>query len=369
MKIFQVINVRWFNATAWYAITLSKLLADAGHEVIVLTQADTDSERKAQELGLTTIPVDLNTNNPLRLASALHHITQLLRTHRPDIVNCHRGEGFFLWGILKYLGFPYRLVRTRGDQRLPRSDAFNRWLHAHVADAVVVTNRKMADYFLQSMRTPSRGVWLIHGGVDTNFFSFDQAGRDAVRNEFGFAPEDHVVGLLGRFDRVKGHKELIQAVSLLRNRGMDSLRLFLIGFDTAMSSSQIQQWIDEYEIADITKISGKRDDVNACLSALDTGVVASLWSEAIARSALEIMAVERPLVSTSVGVMPDLTAPTMIVEPENVDAMAEAISDVATDEKLKAEVLEAQKRTISQLTLDEFLKRTLNLYQSLSDGD
>ena len=55
MKIFQVINVRWFNATAWYALTLSRLLADAGHEVLVLTQADTDTDRKSREMGLNTV--------------------------------------------------------------------------------------------------------------------------------------------------------------------------------------------------------------------------------------------------------------------------------------------------------------------------
>ena len=91
MKIFQVINVRWFNATAWYAITLSRLLADAGHDVIVLTQAGTQSEQKAQESGLKTISIDLNTTNPIRFVAEAHHIIQLLRTHRPDIVNCHRG--------------------------------------------------------------------------------------------------------------------------------------------------------------------------------------------------------------------------------------------------------------------------------------
>ena len=70
MKIFQVINVRWFNATAWYAITLSRLLADAGHEVVVLTLADTQSENVAREMGLTTVAVDLNTTNPVRFVGA-----------------------------------------------------------------------------------------------------------------------------------------------------------------------------------------------------------------------------------------------------------------------------------------------------------
>jgi len=366
MRIFQVINVRWFNATAWYAITLSRLLADAGHEVLVLTQADTDAERAAKALGLRTESVDLNTTNPVRFARATGHIIQLLRTHRPDIVNCHRGEGFFLWGLLKLAGFSFRLVRTRGDQRPPRSDAMNRWLHSSVADAVVVTNRSMADHFLKKMRTPGKGVWLIHGGVDTERFAFDPEGRDAVRAEFGFGPDDLVVGLLGRFDRVKGHRELIRAVGKLRGQGMANLRLFLIGFDTAMTRDQIEADIAASGVADITRISGKRDDVAACISALDIGVVASLWSETIARAALEIMAAGRPLVSTTVGVMPDLVSAPALVEPGDEDGLAAAIDEVAK-EPVRTQVLERQKRIMSQLNLDEFLKRSLNLYHSLLD--
>ncbi|EGB13953.1 glycosyl transferase group 1 [Pseudodesulfovibrio mercurii] len=369
MRIFQVINVRWFNATAWYAITLSRLLADAGHEVLVLTQAGTQAEQAARDAGLDTVAVDLNTTNPVRFAAAARHIIQLLRAHRPDIVNCHRGEGFFLWGLLKLFGFHYRLVRTRGDQRPPRSDAINRWLHAGVADAVVVTNRRMADYFLHKMRTPGHGVWLIHGGVDTAKFRFDPEGRERIRKEFGFGPDDLVVGLLGRFDRVKGHQETIRAVAALRKQGLADIRLFLIGFDTAMTTDQIEAHIREAGVGDITRISGRRDDVADCISALDIGVVASLWSEAIARSALEIMAEDRPLVSTNVGVMPDLVDAAVLVEPGDVNGLAGAIRSVATDQDVRERVLAAQKRTMSQLTLDEFLKRSLNLYQSLLDGD
>ncbi|MFH1914224.1 MAG: glycosyltransferase [Pseudomonadota bacterium] len=369
MRIFQVINVRWHNATAWYALTLSRLLAEAGHEVTVLTQGGTKPDEIARAMGLTTVAVDLNTNNPLRFATAARHIIHLIKTHRPDIVNCHRGEGFFLWGALKLLGFKFRLVRTRGDQRPPRSDFLNRFIHADVTDAVVVTNRRMADFFLHTMRTPAHGLWLIHGGVDTTRFAFDPAGRERVRAEFGFEPDHVVIGLVGRFDRVKGHKETIEAVSRLRDAGHADVRLFLIGFDTAMTSDQILATIDAHGLGDITRISGERQDVPACISALDIGVVASLWSEAIARAGLEIMAAERPLVSTNVGVMPDLTAPAMLVEPGDPVGMADILASLIRDSSLRDAVLEAQKRTMSQLTFDEFLKRSLNLYSSLIDDN
>ena len=100
--------------------------------------------------------------------------------------------------------------------------------------------------------------------------------------------------------------------------------------------------------------------------ALDIGVVASLWSEAIARSALEIMATGRPLVSTDVGVMPDLASPSVLVPPGDSEALSKAIASLI-DESVRNEVLLQQKRTMSQLTLEEFLKRSLNLYHSLLD--
>lgn len=365
MKIIQVVNVRWFNATAWYGIYLSKLLADEGHEVIVLTQNGTPPDTIARQWGLRTETPDLNTVNPLRLAVTCKKIVTLLKDFRPDIVNCHRGEGFFLWGLLKLLGFDYGLVRTRGDQRLPSSDLINRWLHASVADAVVVTNRRMAEHFLTKMQTPERGVWLIHGGVDRDIFRFDPEGRQKVRKEFDFRPQNQVVGLLGRFDRVKGHREVVEAVSIIRNMGNSSIRLFLIGFDTAMNADQIEAWLDEFGVRDITRISGRRDDIPACISALDVAAVPSLWSEAIARAALEIMSAERPLVASDVGVMPDLVPDEALVAPGNAQQLAEVIARILKDENFNAELKEHHKVTMSQLGNDDFLKRTLNLYQGL----
>ncbi|WP_147821199.1 glycosyltransferase family 4 protein [Salidesulfovibrio onnuriiensis] len=369
MKIIQVVNVRWFNATAWYGIYLSKLLKDAGHDVLVLTQRDTPPDTIARQWGLRTACPDLNTTNPLRLAKTCGEIVSLLRQFQPDIVNCHRGEGFFLWGLLKQFGFEYGLVRTRGDQRLPSSDPFNRWLHASVADAVVVTNRRMAEHFLNKMKTPERGVWLIHGGVDRSTFRFDKQNRERIRTEFNFSQDEKVIGILGRFDRVKGHREAIEAVSLLRDKGHKNVRLFLLGFDTAMNARQIQDWLEEFGIADISHISGKREDIPACISALDLAVAPSLWSEAIARAPLEIMSEGCPLVASNVGVMPDLLPETALVPPGDAQGLATALEKIIEDESFAKELVTHHEATMSQLDGADFLQRTLNLYQSLISKD
>lgn len=216
MRIFQVINVRWFNATSWYALYLSKLLQDAGHEVLVITVPDTETEEKALEMGLNVVAFNLNSTQPLKLVSACAKVLSLVKKHKPHIVNCHRGEAFFWWGILRKMGFGYKLIRTRGDQRLPRNDIINRYLHSNVADGVVVTNKRMAEHFLNKMELAENRLWLIHGGVDTDRFKFDSDGRKKVRAQYGFADNDIVIGMLGRFDRVKGQRELIEAVAKAR---------------------------------------------------------------------------------------------------------------------------------------------------------
>lgn len=368
MVVFQVVNVRWFNATAWYALYLSRLLQEAGHTVVVLTQGGTESHRKALEWGLDARPVDLNSANPLRLAAALVRLMRLLRAEKPQVVNCHRGEGFFLWGLLKALGFAFHLVRTRGDQRPPRADALNRWLHAHVADAVVVTNSRMARHFLTAMRTPEDKVWLIHGGVDRERFRFDPAGRQRVRAEFGYGPRETVLVLAGRFDRVKGQRETLQAVAdLVHKQGYRKLRLMLLGFGSATGQEEVEVWVREFKLERFVRITGRREDVAACLSAADLGIVSSLWSETIARAALEIMAAERPLISTDVGVMPDLLPAQALFPPGDVHAMTRLILRTMDEPDFRQELLRAQDLTLSQLSGHDFLQRTLTLYEGFLD--
>ncbi|MDP3426209.1 MAG: glycosyltransferase, partial [Humidesulfovibrio sp.] len=335
---------------------------------VVLTQAGTDCHAKALEWGLDARPVDLNSANPLRLAAAFARLIRLLQTERPQVVNCHRGEGFFLWGLLKAMGFTFSLVRTRGDQRPPSADFLNRWLHAKVADAVVVTNSRMARHFLKAMRTPEKKVWLIHGGVDRERFRFDPEGRRRVRAEFGYGERETVLALVGRFDRVKGQRETLEAVSrLIHKQGYRKLRLMLLGFGSATGQNEVEDWIRELKLERFVRITGRRDDVAACLSAADLCIVASLWSETIARAALEIMAAERPLLSTSVGVMPDLLPPEALLEPGDVDAMTRLIAKAMDEPEYRKLLLRAQDLTLSQLSGRDFLQRTLTLYEGFLD--
>ncbi|NJB67471.1 glycosyltransferase involved in cell wall biosynthesis [Desulfobaculum xiamenense] len=362
MRIIQVVNVRWFNATSWYALFLSRLLMDAGHEVLVLALDGTETHAKALAWGLPVRTMPLNTANPLTITRLMRDISRLVDEFRPDVVNCHRGESFVLWGLLRTLSSRFRLVRTRGDQRLPRNNMPNRWLHATCADAVVSTNSVMHRHFLNTFGIPEKRLHLILGGVDRDVFAFTQKGRMTVRDRYGFDNSHHVIGLLGRFDEVKGQRELIEAVAAARKAGAQHLRLMLIGFETATSEAEVRGWIGHAEVDDITVITGKCPDVAACISACDVGVVASKWSETIARAALEFMSCGVPLVGTTVGVMPDLLDDEAMFPPADVPALAAMLTRTATDADFLSRIAARQAERIATLSGRDFLERTLAVY-------
>lgn len=363
LRTIQVVNVRWFNATAWYGVELARLLNAAGHETRVVALADTETFDKASSLGLDPLAMPLNAKNPLDFPGLLRQMERLVRSFRPDVVNCHRGESFLFWGLLKTLG-TYALVRTRGDQRLPKGNLPNRLLHTRVADAVIATNSVMARHFANRMGVPPARLHTILGGVDKTRFHFDPVGRAAVRARYGFGDDEFVIGLLGRFDQVKGQKETIAALSRLVAEGLP-VRLLLLGFSTATLQDEVEGWIREAGMERHVVITGRVSDVPACLSALDAGVVASLWSETIARAALEIMACGRPLVSTSVGVMPDLLPAEALVAPGDADALANVLRKVVVDGAWRERLTEACTRRMLTLGDEDFLAETLAVYEGV----
>lgn len=372
IRSIQVVNVRWYNATAWYGVTLAHALQAAGHPALVVGLADTPPLAQARELGLETRALSLNSLHPATLLGLGRDMDRLLREFRPHVVNCHRGEAFILWALLqKRYGFA--LVRTRGDQRLPRGNMPNRFLHRRAAHAVVATNSRMARHFVDALGVPSDRVHTIPGGVDRYRFRPDPAARRAVRQRCGFTDDDFVLGVVGRMDEVKGMRETIHALGLARARleaAGKRPRLLLVAFASQYDEADAARWTAEAGLGkpgETVFVTGKVERPQDWINALDMGVLASLGSEAIARAALEIMACGVPLVSTRVGVMPDLLPAEYTCAPGDERALARLLERGA-DKAWRAALGRVCRERMDGLSLDDFRDQTLALYRSLPMG-
>ena len=367
MRTIQVVNVRWYNATAWYGVTLAHCLQKAGHESLVAGLAGTPPLEKARELGLRTVALPFNSQSPGKLVTLWHGMDELVREFKPDVINCHRGEAFILWALMKKK-HGFALVRTRGDRRLPRGGFINRWLHCQAADAVIATNSLMARHFAEVLKVPSDRLYAILGGVDTERFHADRQTGENIRRQYGFTNQDVVMGLLGRMDEVKGIRESIVALAKARKISSEAkrIRFLIIGFDSEFTTDDVARWTREQglgELGEVVTVTGRVPRPEDVINALDFGILASLGSEAIARAALEIMASGVPLISSTTGVMPDLLDAEYCFAPGDTQAMAERMIQ-ALDVSWRARLTRACVDRIFNggLSLDDFLKVTLKVY-------
>lgn len=169
---------------------------------------------------------------------------------------------------------------------------------------------------------------VIPNGYDLSVFQPDPTAGAALRRDLGLTADARVIGFVARFDPQKDHQTLLQALAVLRARGMAPICL-LIGTGLSPENQQLAAWIAETVPGDQIRLLGRRSDIPAVMNALDLHVMSSAFGEAFPNVLAEAMACGTPCVSTDVGDAAAIVGATgRIVPPSNPAALAGAIAEM-----------------------------------------
>lgn len=170
----------------------------------------------------------------------------------------------------------------------------------------------------------------------------------------------------------KGLYELIEAAVRLRERGVRGWRLQVIGGANEVGEAEaraILQKAADAGIADSFLGSQGQAEVLRRLTEGDIFVLPS-HSEGQPLSVLEAMATGLPIVATRVGAIPDLVRcgeEGLLVEPGDIDGLAEAIERLVEDRQLRTEMgARAAARARDRHSLDGFHVRVAAIYRQLA---
>jgi glycosyltransferase involved in cell wall biosynthesis len=141
---------------------------------------------------------------------------------------------------------------------------------------------------------------VIQNGVDTEHFAdrLTVAQRAQARAEFGFTPDDYVIGLCASLRPEKAHEDLLLALQRLRQQGVPAKAL-MIG--DGPRRAQIEHRIMQLQLQGAAVITGYRPDVRACIACCDVMTLTSHAVETFSMAALESMALGKPLVMSRIG--------------------------------------------------------------------
>lgn len=167
---------------------------------------------------------------------------------------------------------------------------------------------------------------VIPNGYDLSVFQPDPAAGAAVRAELNIRSTQAMIGFVARFHPQKDHGNLLQALALLKERGVAPTCL-LIGAGMELDNAALATMIAERGLTDQVHLLGRRSDIPAVMSALDLHVMASAFGEAFPNVLAEAMACGTPCVSTDVGDAGEIVGETgWVVPPRDPAALADAIA-------------------------------------------
>src|SRR5690606_26966541 len=193
-----------------------------------------------------------------------------------------------------------------------------------------------------------------------------QAGA-RLRQQWQLAPDARVIGFVARFNPLKDHRSLINALAQCKKNGL-VVHCVLVGKGLDTDNAQLMQWLREADVTDQVILLGMRDDVPAIMNALDVHVLSSL-AEGFPNVVAEAMACGVPGVVTDVGDAALIVGDTgWVAPPQQPAALAEAISqafaaiDAQGREAIGARV---RARVLQEFSLPRMVERYEQTWQAM----
>ena len=266
-------------------------------------------------------------------------------------------------------GRPVRVVLgfhgfDEGDRFTPRQVSRARLGHRLGARFATVSHRG-ADQLQTEAGIPAGRISVLPNGVDWARFA-DRAPdeRRRLRNEWRLADESVAVGIIGSLTPVKGHACLLDAFAEAQ-RSQPDLRLVIVG-DGPLRGA-LQQRAQQLGVRDAVRFVGPREDVPACLAAVDVCVCAS-WSEGLSNVLLEAMAAGRAVVTTDVGDHALVARPdreSIVVPAGACEGLARALACLSRDTQLRRALGEAARARAAEYDFAAMVERYERFYAGL----
>jgi glycosyltransferase involved in cell wall biosynthesis len=203
-------------------------------------------------------------------------------------------------------------------------------------------------------------------GVDTNRFHPEVAPRLDFRRHLNISPEAVVAGVVAHLVPVKGHPTLLAAVAKIPN-----LHVLIAGkpLDQEYTAS-LEKLVHSLGIQARTHFLGSVQDIPGLLAEMDIFVLPTVnKGEGCPVALLEAMSSGRACVATDIPGARDLIVPQrsgLIVPPENVDALAAALSRLVSSVELRRVLgIAARERVIQYYTIEKEVAAHQAIYEEL----
>jgi glycosyltransferase involved in cell wall biosynthesis len=205
------------------------------------------------------------------------------------------------------------------------------------------------------------------GGTDVDYYTpAPPEERARLRREIGIAPDEFLIGFVGRFVLDKGIPDLMLAFRQLREQAHGARpRLLCVG------DGPLKKELLALQPEVLVASPGGSGAVLRYYRAMDVLVLPSRtmlhWKEQFGRVLIEAMATGVPVIGSSSGEIPNVVGNAGMVFPEkDVTSLVNALNLLANDPHLKSAcALKGRERVIGVYSDKRICEQTLQTYSRL----
>jgi glycosyltransferase involved in cell wall biosynthesis len=230
-----------------------------------------------------------------------------------------------------------------------------------MATRLVVVSKSICQLYPESVKGKIR---VVYNGIDQRIFDPALFHGDRLRKTFGIHPTQPVIIIIGRLHKSKHHHDLLVATRQLINHFPD-LVLLVIG--DGPLEEELRQQTRDMGLEQNVRFMGFMEDVREVLAVSDVLVLPS-EHEAFGRVVAEAMLMEKPVVATNVGGLPELVSPEtgVLVPVQCPEELGDAIKSIIIDPIRKIEMgRRGRERALELFTLDQYVVQMKNVFDEL----
>lgn len=303
------------------------------------------------------------------------YLLRAIRTFKPDCIHIHMPNASGLWNLLTPFAIPV-IIHWHADTTFPPNKRLHNILYAlyrpfeHLllrkAQAIISTSKKYAEYS-QTLSKYHTKCHIIPLGINPEALPTPcEKETTELRNTYSNKNETLVVSI-GRFSYYKGFHNLVAAM-----KDVQTAHLVMVG--TGEEFRNISNQIEESGLTGKITLAGNVNThkLHTLLSAADIFCLPSIErTEAFGMVLLEAMHHSTPCISTNLkgsatGWVNTHMESGLVVSPDNIPELAQAINTLSLNPSLRAELgANGKKRLMNQFHIQKTAKKIANLYKKI----
>jgi len=310
------------------------------------------------------LPMTSDTANPFRLRSNARFLATLIGAERIDIV--HAQSAGAAWSALAAINrMPVFLVTSFPDRLAASSWLGNRFRSSLARGHKVIAPSSYISHAMnERYRIPADRISVVPRSIDTTIFDPALVRQDrvaALRRTWGVLPNVRVVFAPGSIVLAHGQLALVEAAHLMSATGAErNVAFVLAGDDRADKTytNALRERARAHGVDTLFRFVGPVSDMPTALAASDVMAITAVEPPPSGRSVVQAQALGRPVVATTVGVLPEsvLAPPRMkedlrtgwLVRPGDAPQLARALGAALSLDVTAYEAMGARARQFVQ---------------------